>query len=318
MRRPPLWAWALPAAVALGLLLGLQLRPVPPAAPPPSPRGSMIATPPLPAVPPAVATSFPALELPDTGTWGMDGGAYQPLDAPAYGDTLPAAPEDAATGSPEAALDTPPHQPPSGPGPLPRSADGPAQGLGREAAYARPLVAAARAGGRLSFYSAWDAPAAREALVGEWARVGACAGTVRLGYEQPAGGLGAMRGTGDAAEPPAWDVALVVARQHCGAASSRWRAARAPTPEEQALLAPFLAGELPNAVVTQGEVTWASSARRAVILRRAGGRAVARWSVSGPNGASVRLLGIWEGDGVWAAVETGGRILRVWRVPGER
>jgi hypothetical protein len=321
MKRPPLWAWALPAAVALGLLVGLGVRPPPPAAVP-APR-DCAASPvqPRPADPPAAVTrsepvpSDPEL-VPDTAAWGMDGGGYLPLDASAPGDTLPAVPEDASGGAAEPVPAAVREEPPPEPRPTPGAADGPAQGLGREAAYARPLIAAVRGGGRLSFYSAWNAPAARASLAGEWARVGACAGTVRLGYEQPVGGLGAVRGAGDAAESPPWEVALVVARQHCRAAASRWRGERAPTAEEQALLAPLFPGEAPAAVVVDGNGIWASSARRAVAARIAGGRAVERWSATVPDGASMRLLGVWEGDGVWVAVETGGRVLRVWRVPG--
>jgi hypothetical protein len=194
-------------------------------------------------------------------------------------------------------------------------AEGPAQGLGREAAYRRPLVAAVRGGGRVSYYSAWDAPAARSSLVGEWARVGACVGAVRLRYEQAVAGLGAVRGAGDAPEAPSWDVALVVARQHCAGAASRWRSPRAPSPEERRLLAPLFPGERPAWVAAEGDRLWAASAGRAVVAGIAAGRAVERWSAVAPEGASIRLLGLWEGDGVWAAVATGGRVVRVWRVP---
>jgi hypothetical protein len=322
MKRPPLWAWGLPAAVALGLLMGLRMRHAPAAAPPPAPRDSA-ASPvqprsadPTAAVTPAPPVPFELALVPDTATWGMDGGGYLPLDGPAPGDTLPAAPEDATGAKPEPVAAAIEKIPPPEPRPVPRAAEGPAQGLGREAAYARPLIAAVRGGGRLSFYSAWNAPPARASLVGEWARVGACAGTVRLGYEQPVGGLGAVRGVGDAAESPPWDVALVVSRQHCASAASRWRGARAPTAEEQALLAPFFPGDAPAAVVFEGNGIWASSARRAVAARIAGGRAMERWSATAPDGASMRLLGVWEGDGVWVAIENGGRVLRVWRVPG--
>lgn len=323
MRRPPLWVWALPAAVALGLLLGLRMRPdplPPPSTPPPHSVASAARGPA--AVPPAAAPPAPdtaeSLIVADTAGWGVDGGVYLPLDGRTTGDTLPAAPEETVVRAPQAAesalADAPPSAPPPPP-PPPRHVEGPAQSLGREAAYGRPLVAAVRGGGRLSFYSAWDAPASRASLVGEWARVGSCAGVVRLGYEQVVAGLGAVRGAGEAAEAPPWDVALVVARQHCAAAASRWRTARPPSPEERALLAPLLAGEPPAAVVTDGDGIWAGSARRAVVARIAGGRAVERWAAQAPDGASMRLLGLWEEDGVWAAVETGGRVLRVWRVP---
>ncbi len=127
--------------------------------------------------------------------------------------------------------------------------------------------------------------------------------------------MGAVRGVGDVAETPPWDVVLVVARQHCAAAASRWRRARDPSAEERALLAPLFPGDAPVAVVAERDAFWAASARRAVVARIAAGRAVERWSAEAPAGASIRLLGLWEGDGLWAAVETGGRVLRVWRVP---
>ena len=235
MRRPPLWVWALPAAVALGLLLGLRMRPdplPPPSTTPPDSVASAAqghaAVPPA-AAPPTTDTAEPPI-VADTAGWGVDGGVYLPLDGAATADTLPAAPGEVIAGAPQAAesaiADSPPSAPPPPPPPPPRPVEGPAQSLGREAAYARPLVAAVRGGGRLSFYSAWNAPASRASLVGEWARVGSCAGVVRLGYEQVVAGLGAVRGAGDVAEAPPWDVALVVARQHCAAAASRWRSAR--------------------------------------------------------------------------------------------
>lgn len=321
MNRPPLWVWALPAAVALGLLLGLRMRPEtlpPPAESPPDSAAraarSPIVIPPA-AAPPAADTAVTSIGADTTG-WGVDGGVYLPLDGTT--DTLPAAPGEVITGATlqadSAAAGPAPSAPPPLLPPLPRP-EGPAQSLGREAAYARPLVAAVRGGGRLSFYSAWDAPASRASLVGEWAPVGFCSGAVRLGYEQVVPGLGAVRGAGAAAEVPQWDVALVVARQHCAAAASRWRSARPPSPEERALLAPLLGGELPAAVVSDGDGIWAASARRGVVARIAGGRVVERWTAQAPEGASMRLLGRWEGDGVWAAVETGGRVLRLWRVP---
>lgn len=322
MRRPPLWVWALPAAVGLGLLLGLRMRPTAPAPPTVLPRDSTAAPTEAPAAYPAAAVTLTAsgveLELPDTAAWGPDGGVYRPLEERAGGDTLPAAPEEVMATAPEPGTLTaasPPPPPPSPPPPPPRIAEGPAQELGREAAYARPLVAAVRGGGRLSFYAAWDAPAGRASLVGEWARVGACADPVRLGYEQPVPGVGAVRGVGAVAEAPAWDVVLVVARQHCAAASARWRRARDPSAEESALLAPLFPGDAPVAVVAEGDGIWAASARRAVVARIDAGRALERWSAAAPDGASLRLLGLWEGDGLWAAVETGGRVLRVWRVP---
>ena len=320
MKRPPLWVWALPAAVALGLLMGLRLRPVP-LRPPPAPpadtaagprRGAAVAPPA--AAPPAAEAPEPSL-VADTAGWGVDGGVYLPLDGPATGDTLPAAPGEVVSGAAQEADSAAADPAPPAPPPPPRPTEGPAQALGREAAYGRPLVAAVRGGGRLSFYSAWDAPASRTSLVGEWARVGACAGVVRLGYEQVVAGLGAVRGAGDAVEAPPWDVALVVARQHCAAAASRWRSARTPSAEERALLAPLLGGEAPAAVVAEGDAIWAASARRGVVARIVAGRAVERWATQAPEGASMRLLGLWEGDGLWAAVETGGRVLRVWRVP---
>jgi hypothetical protein len=59
---------------------------------------------------------------------------------------------------------------------------------------------------------------------------------------------------------------------------------------------------------------WAASGRRALVARLTAGRAVELWSEAAPDGASVRLLGRWQGEGVWIAVQPGGRIARVWRV----
>lgn len=319
MTRPPLWVWGLPAAVALGLLLGLRMRTATLSPPPPPRHTAARATVPAMPMPTTADTSATAVPeqvlVPDPAGWGPDGGVYRPLDGDTASDTLPAAPEVVVSAPPEPGPMTIP-DPPAPPPPPARVAERPAQGLGREAAYGRPLVAAVRGGGRLSFYSAWDAPATRASLVGEWARVGSCAGAVRVGYEQVVAGLGAVRGAGDAAEAPSWDVALVVPRQHCAGAGARWQRARAPSAEEAALLAPLFPGERPAVVAGEGDRLWAASPRRAVVARIAGGRAVERWSAVAPEGASIRLLGLWEGDGVWAAVETGGRVVRVWRVPG--
>jgi hypothetical protein len=249
---------------------------------------------------------------PDSADWGVDGGVYHPLGAAAMADTLPAAPAGGVDAEP-ADTPAPLAEARPVPGPVP-PVDGPAQTLGREAALARPLLASARGGGRLLFYSAWDAPAGRASLVGLWAPVGACGAPVRLGYEQAVPGVGAVRGAGEAPAPPPWEVALVVPRQHCTAAAARWRGARPPRPEEAALLSTLLEGDPPQAVVAEGEAIWASSARRAVAARIAGGRAVEGWSAVAPEGASMRLLGVWEGAGLWAAVEAGGRVVRVWRV----
>lgn len=311
-RWPPPWVWALPAAAGAGLLLGLCLRAVPAG---PSPPGIAAARPvPPPALTPQPGASRPVpprAPTPETVRWEAgDGGDYHPIT-----DTLPAAPH--VVTAPEAgeageAGGDPGLRGEDPPGPEPRPADGPAQGLSREAALARPLVAAAR-GRQMAYYSAWDAPAARASLVGEWAEAGTCRGVVRLRYEQAVPGLGGVRGAGEAEERPGWDLALVVPRQHCAAAAPRWRRPRVPRPQERALLAPHLGGEPPRMVLTEGGLVLAASAHRAAVVRFAGGRAVPVWSAVAPEGASMWLLGRWDGDGVWAARTPGGRVVRLWR-----
>ena len=253
----------------------------------------------------------------DTAAWSVDGGVYHPVGEAVFADTLPAAPaEDPAEAGGVEQRSTPGDLAEGAPAarPVAVDVDGPVRGLAREVALARPLVAAVRGGTRLAFYSAWDSPPSSASLAGAWARVGSCEATLHLGYEQAVPGLGAVRGAGSAAAPPSWDVALVVPRQHCGAAAARWRAGRAPRPEEAALLSPLLAGEPPATVVMEGDRAWAASGRRAVAARITPGGAAERWSAEAPEGASMRLLGVWQGDGVWVAVEKGGRVLRVWRV----
>lgn len=320
MRPPPVWVWALPAALAAGVLLGARrtqdCAPAMPGRVEGSPRAAAAMPPGPPAQPQLIApgTPVPAGPTPiDTAGWGPDGGTYQPLlGAAAPGDTLPSAP--AGPGA-EGAWDATPGHPAPPPRLAPeRVAGGPAQELTRGAALARPLIASNLGSGRLSFYSAWDAPAERASLVGDWAAVGSCSATVRLGYEQAVPGLGAMRGAGKADRSPGWDVAIVVPRQHCTGAGAAWRAARAPRPDEAAALAPLLGGDLPRTVVVEGERVWAASGRRALVARLTAGRAVELWSEAAPDGASVRLLGRWQGEGVWIAVQPGGRIARVWRV----
>ncbi|MBB4636010.1 hypothetical protein [Longimicrobium terrae] len=192
----------------------------------------------------------------------------------------------------------------------------PAQGLTRDAALRQPLVATRRGAGRVSFYSAWDAPASRASLVGEWVSPGDCRHGVRLVYEQVAPGLGVLRGIGEAAGSPAWDVALVVPRQHCAAASSRWIAARAARPAEVAMLESLFPGERPDRVVVRGAEVWATARSRVVAARLEGGQATLRSATAAPDGTSVRLLGSWDGEVIWVAVEAGGRIRRVSRGAG--
>ncbi|HEU4883475.1 MAG TPA: hypothetical protein VFT45_14540 [Longimicrobium sp.] len=324
MKRPPLWVWALPACVALGVLLGLRLpgaRTAPAAAAPVAaqtattdsvgrrPRSSLADT--FPGAAPELAT-------PDSADWGVDGGSYGSLDGSlAGGDTLPAAPETAAAAVPlqgESDGAAPPaaSQPPAPPA---RTSGGPAQELSAADALARPLVAALRGGGRLSFYSAFDAPAARASLVGEWAAAGQCSGSVRLDYEQAAPGLGAVRGVGMVDDPPAWSISLVLPRQHCAAGSARWRASRVPQAEEAETFAALAGGERPAALVVIGSRAWLSWPGRAMVAQIRDERAVEVWSAAAAEGASIRLLGVWQGDGIWVSMETGGRVLRVWRIP---
>jgi hypothetical protein len=320
MNRPPLWVWALPAAVGLGLLLGLRLRlgtaevPPPPATPPASE---------VPATVPASVDSLPgvvpATTVPDTvpspiadsAAWEAVGGAYQPLVPDPFGSpTLPVPPSDVDSAPLPAEVTEPAaDQAP----PVRNPAPGPAQELGQAAALRRPLIAVLRGGGRLSFYSAWEADATRASLVGDWGAVGACQPAVRVAYEQVVPGLGVVRGSGSASEPPPWTVAVVVPRQHCSAATARWKASRAPGADEAALLAQALGGERPTAVVRQGDRLWAASPGRVVLARADGEGLVVEWSGRAPEGATARLLGVWDGEGVFVAVDSGGRVAQVWR-----
>lgn len=323
MTRPPLWVWAVPAAVTLGLLVGLRLRPdMAAVSSPPSPPPAAAVSPPVPAVadapadpvldtvPPVFGAGQPAPL--DSAAWGAGGGAYQPLEPDPRAATLPAAPEadyDPAAAVPReqsaaAAHDATPAVEP---------ALGPAQELGREAALGRPLIAVGRGAGRLSFYSAWEAEGTRASLVGEWGAVGACQPPVRVAYEQVVAGLGAVRGSGSAGEPPAWTIALVVPRQHCAAATARWRGSRAPTADEALMVSAALGGDRPCAVVREGDRIWAASPQRTVAGRAVGERLLVEWSARAPEGATARLLGVWDGEGLFVAVDGGGRLARVWR-----
>jgi hypothetical protein len=321
MRRPSLVVWALPAAVALGLLVGLRLRPdvaavssaqSPVAVSSPAPA---IADPSAETTPDSVPSVFgtgPAAAALDSAVWGAGGGAYQPLAPDPRAATLPAAPEAeydlADAGSQDQDATAVYDATPAG-----RPAPGPAQELGREAALRRPLIAVGREGGRLSFYSAWEAEGTRASLVGEWGAVNACRPTVRVAYEQVVAGLGAVRGSGSAGEPPAWTIALVVPRQHCAAASARWRGSRSPAADEAAMVSAALGGDRPTALVREGDRIWATSEHRAVVGRAVGGRLLVEWSEHAPEGATARLLGVWEGDGLFVAIDGGGRLARVWR-----
>jgi len=321
MKRPPLWVWALPACVALGVLVGMRLRTPAPApaaggaAQVDSARSRAPAARPPDTTPVAVAR-LPVSEQPDTVGWGCDGGSYGPVSGWAA-DTLPPAPAVTVTeaGAAEASV-----EPTSSSASLRTAAPvpagpGPAQELSGAAALARPLVGAVRAGGRLSYYAAWEAPPSRASLVGQWAAVGRCATGVRLDYEQPAPGLGAVRGVGRIEEGVDWSVALLVPRQHCREARARWMEARPPRATEVEAMAGLSHGEPPAAVVLDGELAWMAWPRRAVLARVREGHAVELWSATPGAGATVRLLGVWDGDGVWVSTETGGRIHRVWRVP---
>lgn len=324
MRRPPLWAWALPAAVALGLAVGVRLRP---------PQAVQAATPVIaslpavrarvPAVPERDSLSLDATDTPFapvdalTVGWGADGGGYQPLDGSAAGvDTLPGAPVQVALDTQAGGPSLPDPAPPA-PAPVPVVPDGPAQDLRRDAALAVPLIAVVRGGGRLTFYSAWDAPAARAGLAGEWSAVGDCSSWVRLGYEQAAPGLGAVRGAGAAVDVPPWSVALVFPRQHCAAAGSRWTPARPAVGDETGILRPLLRNEPVTQVVRVRDRVWAAS-RGSLVAGHvtAAGEPAATWSAMAPTGSTARLLGVWDGDAVFVAMEGGGRVVRIWRVPG--
>ena len=329
MKRPPLWVWALPACVALGVLVGMRvpgIRPTPTpriAGPVASPTSATVdsierVAPPQP--PSSLADTFPGaapeLAPPDSADWGVDGGSYGSLDGSLTGaDTLPAAPDTAPgqlQGELEGAAAGAVSQPPARPAP---PNGGAAQELSAADALARPLVAALRGGGRLSFYSGFDAPAARAALVGEWAAVGQCSRAVRLDYEQAAPGLGAVRGVGMADNPPGWSIALVLPRQHCVEGSARWRASRPPQADETETFAALAGGERPAALVIVGSRAWISWPGRAMVAQMRDGRAVEVWSATADEGANIRLLGVWQGEGIWVSMETGGRVLRVWRVP---
>lgn len=332
MRRPPLWTWALPACVALGVLLGVRLRGAPAAAPvnadPDRADSGAVARPALPA-PVHRDTSAGSDAVPvvaDSADWGWDGGGYGPLSGSPTADTLPAPPVELVHAGEEEdreaepAADTPVVAPETS-APARPSGPGPAQALSLADGIARLLVGAVRADGRLSFYAAWDAPSARASLVGEWASPGRCAGAVRLDYEQPASGLGAVRGVGTAERTPPWSVALLVPRQHCAAASGKWSEPRPPRGDEVAMLASLAGGERASAVVIDGDEAWVAWPGRAARARIRGGRAVEVWSAVPADGSSIRLLGVWDGDGVWVATGAGGRVLQVWRVrarqPGE-
>lgn len=327
MKRLPLWAWALPACIALGVLLGVWLRGrVPPAAlanvGAAAPKDSSARVVAAPVAAPAAVQSPEAGAMdsasldPDTTGWGWDGGEYGSLSEPAEADTLPAAPagptveeaEPPVADSPPAAPRPPTAVRPSGPGP--------AQELGRAEGFSRALVGAARGGGRVSFYSAWDAPSARMSLVGEWAAPEHCAGPVRLDYEQLAPGLGAMRGVGAVREAPAWSIALLVPRQHCAAARASWTGSRSPRGDEVAMFAPLGGGDRPTGLVVSGDEAWIAWPARAVRARIRNGQAVEEWSATAGGGTSIRLLGVWEGEGVWVATGAGGRVLQVWRGRG--
>lgn len=343
---PPLWIFALPAALGLGVHLGasaanqkpvlttpprvllheeVRLRP---GSPPAAVRADTVHSDPEVVVEPVVRFA---------GT--LDGGAYVSLGGAGVGaDTLPAAPDvtdghavsagvpaavrtavdqvrepggpvvSATTGGAGAAGVEEPAVPPA------EERDGPAQGLGRQRAAGQPLIGFVRASRSVAFYSAWEAPERRVDLVGEWVAPGRCGSAARLRYEQVAGGLGAVRGVGEARGGVPWDVALVVPRQHCRAGSNWVRSPRGPRGNDASRLAPLLGGEQPIAVITDGLRTWAASASHAVLAREVDdGRLVALWSERVPAGAVLRLLGTWMGDGVWVSV-AGGRLTEVWRV----
>jgi hypothetical protein len=321
MNRPPLWIWALPACLALGLLIGARL---PSPAPAPAAAGEAALADsgrsPLPAPTDSGAPERVPLQTPDAEfvDWGWDGGSYGPVSGWAA-DTLPPAPavsvvegaaEEASAEPNSSAAARTAAPAPAGPGPV--------QELSAAAGLARPLIGAVRGGGRLSYYAAWPAPSSRVSLVGRWAAVGECAGSVRLDYEQPAPGVGAVRGVGHVEEGVDWSVALLVPRQHCSEAALRWVEARAPRAAEVDRLEVLSDGQPPAAVVLDGDLVWIAWPRRAMLARVREGSAVELWSDTPGAGATVRLLGVWDGDGVWVSSEPGGRILRVWRVPVAR
>jgi len=350
MTRPPLWVWALPGGLAIGLVVDLSVRSRVRVEERSRPErvealrttGSGAAREP----PPVAQVAQPAggISTMDSSAteWGVDGGEYTSLRGNGVPiDTLPAAPAVESDSSPGDVLGSvagirTAHGTPEGSRafdgafgePAPREDGGravapsdeparPAASIGRDAAFDRPLVAALRGGGKVAFYSTWDAPGSRLGLVGEWGAVGRCGGFARMTYEQPVGGRGSVRGVGETGTGGLPVVSLMVPRQHCSAAGAFWSVSRSPVGPEVELTRSAFAGVAADAVVVERGRIWAASRQGAILLDVAGGARRVIWLAAPPPGFAMRLLGCFRGEAFFVAVEEGGsRVGGVWRVSG--
>lgn len=328
MKKPPLTVVALPTMLALGIWLGARAaaRPVEMvslASADSAGRSEVRVAPdssPAPLMAGANEEVLPLVEEdvgaePQPGELGPDGGGYEALVGGEVADTLPAAPSrvvDQGVGGgeadPEAGSDRGAAVPAALPPPPPPPPPSPAQDMSFGAAVSQPLVASIQGRGRVTFLAAWNAPAARAGLAGEWAPVVACSRGLRLSFEQASPGVGGMRGVGEAPDPDGPAVALVVPRQHCRRAASRWSGAGSPRAADVEATEESLGERAHTAKAAGGRILIATDGYAAALDASSGALV---WSEAAPEGSRVRLLGTWDGRGVWVAIR-GDRIVRVW------
>jgi hypothetical protein len=111
----------------------------------------------------------------------------------------------------------------------------PARGIPAGLALRYPLLAVARAGGRVAFHDLGIRGGVMPAgIEGEWAVVGRCETFVRIDFALPTRSSGEFRAIGRASGDAAWSVEPVVARQACAAASAHFTRPHVPTEAERA------------------------------------------------------------------------------------
>jgi hypothetical protein len=111
----------------------------------------------------------------------------------------------------------------------------PARGIPTGLAMRYPLLALARAGGRVAFHDLGMRGGVMPAgIEGEWAVLGLCETAMRIEFALPSRAAGELRAIGRASAGGAWSMEPVVARQACAAASTRYTRPHTPTESERA------------------------------------------------------------------------------------
>lgn len=196
----------------------------------------------------------------------------------------------------------------------------PADAIPRGVAADYPLLALFEGGGRVVFHDLGEHPGVVPTSVeGTWAEVGHCGRTVRADLSLPTEARGELRAIGRGSAADAGHAALVVARQGCDLASSRFALPQRPDADDRRQFAGmepagFTAGDLAQ-VVRSGPVRLAlyrsAAGQAAVAVEVTRLRAAPLWSfVLTPADGDLSAIGVsrrGSSTRVWLLVRTGTR-----------